>query len=167
MWRWILTFLFGERKSKALPPTHVAEEELVVTEKDLVTEDLKACFLEAAKQAAEERAKVEAELLASGKMRQYIKNTLKYMAKECIKQDAYDFILISHHNVDVPNQVWGTYMEVFMKIAKEFGIEASLTGEYIKVIKKSVLKTFDGMIPPPPAPDMTALRELLRTGPYR
>jgi hypothetical protein len=130
-------------------------------------DDLKIVFLEAARQAADERAKAQAELLSSGKLQVYIKNTLKYMAKELMKLDSYDFMLISYHDVDCPEAVFMDYAATFVAIAGEFGIKANITGTHIRIDKPSLKKVFEGLVPPPPPPDMSTLREMLRQGPYR
>lgn len=130
-------------------------------------EDLKQVFVEAAKQAAAERAKLEAELLSSGKLQKYLKSTMKYMANEVHKKDSYDFFLMGHHNLDIPAPVFGEFANLFLKIAKEFKIQASLTGEYIRIDKAPLLKVIKELMPESPPVDMTALRDSMRQGPYR
>lgn len=135
--------------------------------KDEVGQDLRQVFLEAAKQAAEERAALEKELLNNGKLQQYLRSTIKYIASELLKQDSYDFMLVGYSNCGVAASVFDDYAAIFLKIAKEFGIEATISGNYIKVDKASVKKALSELMPPTPPLDMEKLRGVLRTGPYR
>lgn len=135
--------------------------------KDEVGESLRDVFLTAAKEAAAERAKLEADLLSSGKLQKYLRSAMKYMASEVHKKDSYDFFLMGHHNLDIPAPVFGEFAQIFLKIAKEFKIQASLTGEYIRVDKGPLLKAIKELMPETPALDLTVLRESLRQGPYR
>src|SRR5579864_5299535 len=155
------------RKSKQTEPTPAEVILEVQDDKDAVAQDLRTVFLDAAKQAAAERAKLEADLLSSGKLQKYLKSTMVYMAKEVHKKDGYNFMLISANNADVPSAVFGEYARIFLKIAMEFKIQASLTGEYIKVEKEPLLKAIKELMPETSALDLTALRESMRQGPYR
>lgn len=153
------------RKKQGPTPAEVILE--VQDAKEDVGLSLRDVFLSAAKQAAVERAKLEADLLSSGKLQGYLKNTMKYMAQEVHNGDSYGFFLVGHHHIDVPKSVWGEFTRVFLKIAKEFKIEATITGEYVRVEKAPLIKAIKELMPEPPPVDMTALRESMRQGPYR
>lgn len=156
---------FNRKKKEEPTPAEVILE--VQEAKDEVGQDLRQVFLDAARQAAEERARLETELLSSGKLQKYLKSTMKYMAEQVHNGDSYSFFLMSHHNLDVPSSVWSEYTRVFLKIAMEFKIQAVVTGEYIKVEKGPLLKAIKELMPEPAPVDLSALRESLRQGPYR
>jgi hypothetical protein len=155
---------FTKRKKDPVPAEVILE---VQDAKDEVGQDLRSVFLDAARQAAEERSRLEADLLSSGKLQKYLKSTMKYMAQEVHNGEHYNFFLMSAHNLDVPSSVWAEYTRVFLKIAMEFKIQASVTGQYIKVEKEPLLKAIKELMPEPPPLDLSVLRDSLRQGPYR
>ncbi len=116
---------FTRKKKQEPVPAEVILE--VQEAKDEVGADLRDVFLTAAREAAEERAKLERELLSSGKLQKYLRSTMKYMAQEVHKKNSYNFFLIAHHNVDVPSAVFGEFARIFLRIVQEFKIQASLT----------------------------------------
>lgn len=173
MVQWLLTiihFFSGKKEVKQLPPGEPSAAEIILEVQDVkneVGQDLRDVFLSAAREAAEERAKLEADLLSSGKLQKYLKNTMKYMAQQVHNGDSYSFFLMSHHNLDVPASVWSEYTRVFIKIAMEFKIQAVVTGDYIRIEKEPLLKVIKELMPESPPIDLSALRESLRQGPYR
>jgi hypothetical protein len=158
---------FTIKKRKPVPAEVILE---VQDAKDEIGQDLRSIFLDAAKQAAEERAKLEADLLSSGKLQKYLKNTMKYMGEKVHKKDSYGFFLMSARDLDVPLEVWAEYTRIFLKIAAEVKIPASITdghNDYIRVDREPLLKIITELMPETPPVDLIALRESLRTGSYR
>lgn len=166
MW-WPFNLIWPDEPEKQ--ETTPADEilEVHIPDGDDPAADLKRVFIDAAQQAATERAKLERDLLSSGKLQKYLKNTMKYMAGEYHKKDSYDFFLMGAYNLDVPEAVWNEYTSIFLKIAKEFKLQCSITGNYIRVERGPLRKVLDDLMPETPPLDLTALRDSLKQGPYR
>lgn len=171
MWKW-LEGLFSSPKPEPQPEPLVEIDEPEplppsMTQRDLVLQNLKVVARDTIREMAEEQARREAELLASGKLQQLVQTALKYIAKELQKTESYDFILIHDNNVGIQKDSWEAFKKIILiPLLKEFDIPATDNGEYIKVDKAPVRRALSKMLPP--AMDIDeSMRELLHTGVYR
>lgn len=162
---WPFNLIWPKKPELVTTPAQVILE--VQDAKEDVANDLRNVFLEATKQAAVERAQLEAQLLNNGKLAEYLRSTIRHLASELLKHDTSEEILLGHYDCKVPESVFADYCELFLKIGKEFGLGVRLSGKYIWINRASAKKILSNLMPDTPRPDMEKLREVLRQGPYR
>lgn len=169
MWKW-LQDLFGSPQPEPQPTVEIDLPEQLpasMTQRDMVIQSLKVVAADTIREMAEEQARKEAELLASGKLQQLVQTALKYLAKELQKDESYDFILVHDNNVGLKESTWTAFKKIiFIPLLKEFDIPASDQGTYVKVDKAPLRKALSKMLPSAMEID-ESMRELLHTGVYR
>lgn len=132
----------------AAPPLMVEVEE---KPKPSFMEEIRGVFYEAANELALEKAKAEADMLDSGKLQQYIKTTFKYLAGK-VREKESGSILISARNAEVPEAVWDTFRDIFIRLSKEMGIKMDTYQEYLAT-DSDTLKKLLNSIQPQPSPE--------------
>lgn len=171
MFKWIDKLLGAE---VVLPPTQLVMpsiQPMAITDSassDKVSiESLRDIFISAVKDAAAEKRKAEKDLLSSMHFQKYIKSTINYIATS-INTESNSYFLVSALDVDVPPVIWITFMETFIKLSKEFGMDISIYNSYMRLEKSSAQKAINQLMSETLSIDYTELSEPSGSGkPYR
>lgn len=122
-------------------------------------------FLDAIQEVHEETYRAELELLDDEKLRNYIKNVIKAISVG-VNKDAYEFVLIRPHDVRVPPASWELFCGIMIGLFETINLKVTNEGNYMKVMKKDVKKSFRALKRPVVDIDERT-RAMLSQGIYR
>jgi hypothetical protein len=167
---WLLK-LFGLGKKELAPaPIHQESNPEIVGEywvpDPLVPKfNMQDVFLDAIQEAHEETYRAELELLDDEKLRKYIKNVIKTISVG-VNKDAYEFVLIHPHDVKIPPASWEMFCGIMVGLFETISLKVTNEGNYMKVMKKDVKKSFRALKRPVIDIDERT-RAMLSQGVYR